>query len=258
MIRLVYVLRRLPDLSREEFQRYWREIHGPLAAKHSTTLKARRYVQTHTIDDPQSERMRERRGTMEPYDGVAELWWNNEDEFTAAGATPEGRQAGKELLEDEKNFIDFSRSTMWLAMELPQVNPSPENIVARPESPIIRQCYFVQNLPDLSLEEAQLYWRTHHGPLVRSVAPAIRLKRYMQVHRVPSTLIDPLRESRGKMEEPFMGQAEVWYDRAESTGARGTPEGTQAIERLIEDEAKFIDFSRSASWAGKEHVFIDR
>jgi hypothetical protein len=33
MIRFVYVVRRLPKLSRQEFQRYWRENHGPLVAK---------------------------------------------------------------------------------------------------------------------------------------------------------------------------------------------------------------------------------
>ena len=38
MIRLTFVLRRKPDLSREEFQEYWRRQHGPLVAKHSTRL----------------------------------------------------------------------------------------------------------------------------------------------------------------------------------------------------------------------------
>ena len=32
MIRLVYVLRRLPNLSLQEFQDYWRDAHGPLVA----------------------------------------------------------------------------------------------------------------------------------------------------------------------------------------------------------------------------------
>ena len=30
MIKLVFCLRRQPHLSREEFQRYWRECHAPL------------------------------------------------------------------------------------------------------------------------------------------------------------------------------------------------------------------------------------
>ena len=30
------------------------------------------------------------------------------------------------------------------------------------------------------------------------------------------------------------------------------------MEIAVEDERKFIDFSRSAMWIGKEHVFIDK
>ena len=52
MIRLVFVLRRKQNLTRAEFQQYWRDIHGPLVAKHSTTLNILRYVQLHTLDDP--------------------------------------------------------------------------------------------------------------------------------------------------------------------------------------------------------------
>jgi uncharacterized protein (TIGR02118 family) len=89
VIRFVYVVRRLPKFSRQEFQRYWRENHGPLVAKHSTSMRIRRYVQSHTIEDPLNEMMRAPRGTMEPYDGVADLWWNNEGELAALAASPE-------------------------------------------------------------------------------------------------------------------------------------------------------------------------
>ena len=61
MIKLVYCLRRLPQLSREEFQRYWRENHAPLVKKHSETLRIRRYVQVHTSDDSVTEALRARR-----------------------------------------------------------------------------------------------------------------------------------------------------------------------------------------------------
>ncbi len=66
MIRLVYVLRRLPDLSRQEFQTYWRDTHGPLVAKHSTTMRVRRYVQTHTRGEPMNELLQAPRGALEP------------------------------------------------------------------------------------------------------------------------------------------------------------------------------------------------
>ncbi|MFT5928086.1 MAG: hypothetical protein ACI805_001203, partial [Candidatus Azotimanducaceae bacterium] len=34
-------------------------------------------------------------------------------------------------------------------------------------------------------------------------------------------------------------------------------QATSASVLLFEDEAKFIDFSRSALWYGKEHVLVD-
>jgi uncharacterized protein (TIGR02118 family) len=258
MIRFVYVVRRKEGMGLAEFQSYWRNSHGPLVAKHSTTMRVRRYVQTHRLDDPMNDAIRERRGFQAPYDGVAELWWGNPEELAAAAENPEYQAAADELLEDEKIFIDFSKSSIWFAYELPQVNPSPENIVALEESPIIKFCYFVHKRPEMSLEEAQPYWRMNHGPLIRSLAPALCIKRYIQVHRLVTPFDDVPRSVRGGMEEPFLGHAELWYDRKDMLAAMNTPERVRAGELAAEDEAKFIDFSRSTMWVAKEHVFIDR
>ena len=57
------------------------------------------------------------RGAPEPYDGVAELWWESEEAFRASGRTPEGREAGRLLLEDEAKFIDLASSPLWLNHE---------------------------------------------------------------------------------------------------------------------------------------------
>ena len=117
MIKLSFALRRLPQLSREEFQRTWRQDHAPLVEKHRDALRIRRYVQLHTLDDPLNEALRASRGGPEPYDGVAELWWDSLEELSAAMATPEGAAAGAALLEDERRFIDLERSPLWLGRE---------------------------------------------------------------------------------------------------------------------------------------------
>ena len=117
MIKMLFAIRRLPHLSAEEFHRYWRENHGRLARKKLPALRVKRYVQTHTIDTPFNEVLRESRGGGEPYDGVVEIWWDSIEELEAAFATPEGVQASEELLEDEKRFIDLPHSSMWLAEE---------------------------------------------------------------------------------------------------------------------------------------------
>ena len=117
MIKLVYCLRRLPHLSREEFQRYWRQNHGPLVRERAQALRIRRYVQVHTLESPTNDALRRSRGGLEPYDGVVELWYESADDLAAAAASPEGRKAGEELLEDERSFIDLERSALWIARE---------------------------------------------------------------------------------------------------------------------------------------------
>lgn len=121
VIKLVFCLRRLPHLSRSEFQRTWREQHGPLVRRHAETLRIRRYVQTHTLDDALEAALRESRGGPEAFDGVAELWWASREELEAALRDPAGQAAAGELLEDERRFIDLARSPLWLAEEKPVV-----------------------------------------------------------------------------------------------------------------------------------------
>jgi uncharacterized protein (TIGR02118 family) len=117
MIRLTFCLRRLPHLSRDEFQQYWRQTHGPLVRRLSTALSIRKYVQLHTVPTSFDHQLRRHRGSPEEYDGVAELWWESFTHFAASGSTPEGRDAGHLLLEDERRFIDLPRSPLWFGEE---------------------------------------------------------------------------------------------------------------------------------------------
>jgi uncharacterized protein (TIGR02118 family) len=121
VLKLVFCLRRLPALSREEFQRYWWETHGPLVRRHAAALRIRRYVQTHALDDPVQETLRATRGGPEAYDGVAELWWDSRGDLDAALAEPAAQRAAAELLEDERRFIDLARSPLFVTRERPVV-----------------------------------------------------------------------------------------------------------------------------------------
>jgi uncharacterized protein (TIGR02118 family) len=258
MIRLIFVLRRKPSLSRDEFQKYWHEVHGPLVASHATSLSILRYVQDHTVDDPMNEQMARARGGMEPpYDGVAELWWTTRDVFATNVATSAGRTAAEELLEDEAKFIDLANSPLWLAYEYPQINPS-EDMVARPSSGLVKIFFPLRHPPNLTLEQAQLYWRTNHGPIIRQLAGGSHLKKYFQVHRFEDPVEQQLRDARGTKVPSYTGHAEAWIDRAESAAAAGTPEAKRAAQLAVEDEANFIDFRNSSIWIAKERVVIDR
>jgi uncharacterized protein (TIGR02118 family) len=118
MIKLTFVLRRRPELEPGEFRRYWREEHAPLVARHAETLRIRRYVQTHTVGSDLDGALADSRGTqIEPYDGVAQLWWDSLEDLQAVLADEAGQRAAAELLEDEQRFIDLPASPLWLGEE---------------------------------------------------------------------------------------------------------------------------------------------
>jgi len=117
MVKLIFCLRRLRTLSRAEFQHYWLDVHGPLVRRHAGVLRIRRYVQVHTLDHALNVALQASRSADEPFDGVAELWWESVEELAAATATPEGHLASLELLEDERRFIDHARSPLFVAEE---------------------------------------------------------------------------------------------------------------------------------------------
>ncbi|WP_324828518.1 EthD domain-containing protein [Qipengyuania zhejiangensis] len=119
MIKLSFCLHRRPDLTREEFQRTWREDHAPLVKAAASHLGIVRYVQSHTFDHPIIAPSTAARGIPhgdgEAFDGVAELWFEHET-FDAA-PTEEGARHSRILAEDEARFIDFSRSRMFMVRE---------------------------------------------------------------------------------------------------------------------------------------------
>jgi uncharacterized protein (TIGR02118 family) len=117
VIKVVMALRRRDDVAAEEFHRYWREEHGPLARGLLEPLNLRRYVQTHTVDTGLNQQLAAARGTVDAFDGVAELWWDSLDDLVAAFGSEEGLRANAELAADEARFIDLERSSLFLTEE---------------------------------------------------------------------------------------------------------------------------------------------
>ena len=117
MIKLVYCIHRRPDVPPEAFHAYWLNEHGPKVRAVAEAIRARRYVQSHTIAPEMNEVFRQSRGLAPGYDGITEIWWDSEADLQAGTQTEEGLAAAKLLLEDEAGFIDFSRSAIFLTTE---------------------------------------------------------------------------------------------------------------------------------------------
>ena len=87
-VKNIELVARRRDLAVPEFHRYWREHHGPLAAR---IAPIRRYVQSHSIDDPATR----------AYDGIASTWFDDVDAMRVSATTEEYRLTR----EDEENFV---------------------------------------------------------------------------------------------------------------------------------------------------------
>lgn len=259
MIRLVHMLRRAAGLTREQFAEAWRDGNGPLVASVQTDLDIVRYLQVHP--DPAAQgidsRAAEARGGMQlTFDGIAEYWWRSEDALRMALSSAAGKSAAERLVVSERQFVDLPASPLWFATEYPQVASTLHRPVARLRSGVMRLHFALEPLQSLSEDEARRYWLGTHGPLIRSHSPARGLIAYNQVHRFDCPLVTAFSLPRGATAKPYLGHAESWFERSSSQDT--PPEMRAAMNAAIEDEAKFIDWSRSNILVGKELVFVDR
>lgn len=118
MIKFIMCLTRHPNMTREQFRDYWLNQHGPFFMSNAETMGAKRYVQSHTLDSPLNAGLRESRGMLPEYDGVAEVWFESEEDLVAGMSSPEGQQLAAALLEDEGNFVDHAKSSAFIVEEL--------------------------------------------------------------------------------------------------------------------------------------------
>jgi uncharacterized protein (TIGR02118 family) len=103
MVKLVYCIRRKQGLSRDEFARYWAEIHGPIGAR---IPGLRKLVQSHAIPVSGDDRPSD-------FDGMAELW------FDDASALAQARQSLEWQLStaDEAHFVDPAGCASFVSEE---------------------------------------------------------------------------------------------------------------------------------------------
>ena len=83
MIKLVYIVRRRADISEKDFHEYWLKTHGPLVRGFAKSMRAKKYVQSHTVHEDAGKQIRNTRPKMkETYDGITEVWWDTLEDFS--------------------------------------------------------------------------------------------------------------------------------------------------------------------------------
>ncbi len=123
---------------------------------------------------------------------------------------------------------------------------------------MVKLVYCLRRRADISLEEFYRYWLNTHGSKVKSMAEALRARRYIQSHTCAPELNQIFAASRG-LAPAYDGVTEVWWDSVEDVKApMASPVGAEAMTTLMEDESKFIDFSQSRVFMTTEHPIFDR
>ena len=106
MIKSITVAHRKTGLTREEYNKYWEEEHGPLAARLFPGL--RKYVQNHLINVP---------GMEFEGDGLVEMWWDDVEAFQNSMKFMR-TEAGKPLAEDGAKFAEMRPGAgIWIVEE---------------------------------------------------------------------------------------------------------------------------------------------
>ena len=93
MLKVLVFLKKRDDLSREEFCAHWGGPHGAIAMR---MPGLRKYVQNHAVADGG------------PYDGVAEMWFDDQAAMGAAFSSPAAIEAAR----DAPNFISETNVTV--------------------------------------------------------------------------------------------------------------------------------------------------
>jgi uncharacterized protein (TIGR02118 family) len=115
VVKVIVLMPRRGDMSREDFEQYLRETHLPLAAK---VPELRRLVVNWVLPDP--------KGPPPGYDAVVEDWFEDGVSMDAALASPEVQA----VVADGPNYLNTSRSMILVVEE--ETVPLPIEVAASP------------------------------------------------------------------------------------------------------------------------------
>jgi uncharacterized protein (TIGR02118 family) len=101
MLKFMVVICKLPGMSAGEFEKYLKDVHGPLAKK---LPGLRKYVQNFPREDSGRERP--------AWDAIVELYFDDRASMEAAWASSAGADSDADL----PMFVDLARTT-WSVVE---------------------------------------------------------------------------------------------------------------------------------------------
>lgn len=196
MIKVVSCLRRLPSLSRDEFQEHWREHHAHLmlGIRH-----LREYVQYHTLgNNPMS---RKKVGSDQPFDGFEVTYWDSLESLRTIAKNDPQYAAARD---DRKYFIDSTRSFSALVDEKVIVE------LDHPSAYALVECH--SHRPGQTRADFHQSWLTVHGDFGRRIYQTGLMPGYIQ-----NQIVDMKKDEAAELgldQESFDGVGMAYYDSA--------------------------------------------
>jgi uncharacterized protein (TIGR02118 family) len=235
MIKAISVAYKKAGLSDADFDKYWREVHGPLFAKYAEKMGVKKYAQNHLV---------RLAGVDYEGDGIAESWFEDLASLKAFDAWMKTK-AAREIGEDASKFLEFGKGRTYIANEyiIKDFEPSVKAKSGQPGGPKIKEMVTCHKKPGLSYEEFSRHWKEVHGPLFAKYVP--RVKKYVQNHflQMPGFSNDA------------DGMVEMYWDDFESQKQYGVWSKSRLAPELAQDGPKFLEIGRKECvWVVGEEV----
>jgi hypothetical protein len=114
MIRLIQCVRRKPGITVDAFRRHWQAYQQAYEALAAAT-GARRFAVSFGLKIPFNTAIQELRGTLEPFDAVLEVWWDNGAQLDGVEEAPEIAARIAETRRMQEAFMDLEASSIFFA-----------------------------------------------------------------------------------------------------------------------------------------------
>ena len=207
MVKLVFLCRRRPDLTHEQYVERLLGGHVPLALRHHPTL--RRYV-VNIVEGT--------RGPVPPLDSIGELWFDSLADFRER--LYDSAEGARVIARDVEGFMGSAAA--YVTTEYVQRAPiAPPAVGGRAPGGKLFAC--LERVPTMSRAAFSAHWRDRHVPLA--------LRHHATTHYV-TNVVDARAGGDGG---DYDGFAELTFASAEDVRGRMylSPEGQAAIEADI-------------------------
>jgi len=116
VIKLIQCVRSRPAVPKAEFQQHW-QAYGEQLSALATELGAVRIVLNTTLSVEANRRLLQERGSLEPFDGVAEIWWERGTGLVEKVDEREMNARVDQLRKIQESFVDVETSSFFFTLE---------------------------------------------------------------------------------------------------------------------------------------------